>query len=176
MTRIALVALVVVFAAAACGQGTQQAGQEGPAGTEPAPQETVTVTETVTPDSPSSTEEAAPAAADVCAEQEGLAEQAFIFVTTPVPGEQVANPFTVRGCANTFEANVQWRLVDRDGAAVTEGHTTATCGTGCVGTFEFEVRYPEAEPRILTLEVYEASAEDGSVQLLNAIPVRTGDA
>lgn len=172
MTRTALAVLVLVLAAA-CGRGADDPDPQ--ADVVPAPQETVTVTETAAAPEPTEDDTAPPQQADVCAD-ETLDEVAFIFVTSPVPGEEVSNPFTVRGCSNTFEANLQWRLVDRDGAIITEGHETASCGSGCVGTFEFEVRYPEEEPRLVTLEVYETSAEDGSEEFVNSIPVRTNSA
>ena len=135
------------------------------------PQATVTVTETVTaPDGPDGPSESEPAADDRC-EAEGLENIGFIFVTSPAPGDEVTDPFEVTGCANTFEATVNWRLLADDGSLMTESFTTATCGTGCVGDFTFEVGFDVDEEMAATLEVYEVSAEDGSDRLVNSIPV-----
>ena len=50
----------------------------------------------------------------------------FILVESPVPGETVEDTFEVTGISNTFEANVQYRLVGGDGTVLDEGFTTAT--------------------------------------------------
>lgn len=181
---VGLVAVWLVMVA--CG-GVQS--QDDSAAGSPAPQPTVTVTVTETA-TPAATEtvtaeptqpggeqtadgQGSDGAEGVC-QQSGLAEQGFIFVTTPRPGEPVASPFTVEGCSNTFEANVQWRLVTRDGATISEGNTTATCGTGCVGDFSFEVAFPDGQSGIAFLEAFETSPQDGSEQLLNSIPLVLG--
>ena len=63
----------------------------------------------------------------------------FILVESPVPGETVEDTFAVTGISNTFEANVQYRLVGPDDAVLDEGFTTATAGTGTWGDFAFDV-------------------------------------
>lgn len=165
MHRQPLVALILATSwLAACGQPERGAGDA--TGTVPDATVTVTADETVTASAPV----AGPSAADdPCGED--LARFGFIFVTAPRPGERVRNPFSVVGCANTFEANVEWRLVAGDGATLAKGFTTATCGTGCVGDYRFEVRFPPAPRRIASLEVFETSEADGSVRSLNAIPL-----
>ena len=64
-----------------------------------------------------------------------------ILVASPVIGETVGNPVTVSGSANVFEANVTVQVVDAAGRVVGEKFTTATCGTGCRGTFTVKVPY-----------------------------------
>jgi len=64
-----------------------------------------------------------------------------IVVRSPQPGSRVANPVTVSGTANVFEANVTVEVVDSAGRTVGNAFTTATCGTGCRGTFSVTVPY-----------------------------------
>jgi len=64
-----------------------------------------------------------------------------ILVTNPAIGQAVSNPVTVSGSANVFEANVTVDIVDSSGRVVGNAFTTATCGTGCRGTFSVTVSY-----------------------------------
>lgn len=64
-----------------------------------------------------------------------------ILVVTPQIGSRVANPVLVEGTANVFEANVSVEVVDESGNVVGKTFTTATCGTGCRGTFSVRVPY-----------------------------------
>ena len=64
-----------------------------------------------------------------------------IVVEDPQIGERVDNPVVVEGNANVFEANVTIEIVDASGRIVGSTFTTATCGTGCRGTFSVEVHY-----------------------------------
>lgn len=96
-----------------------------------------------------------------------------IAVHSPVPGSEVERTFTVRGMARTFEANVQWRLRDSNGRAITTGFTTASVGTSALwGTFETTVTAPPGTRGNVLLEVFEISARDGSEIHKVAIPVR----
>lgn len=152
----------------------------------PAPTVTVTVTrepaaQPDTPDEPSpsptateTTPEDPATQTSVCEEvaEEGGESLAFVFVEEPVPGQQVHAGFQVSGCSNSFEATYQWELLDRDGTELASGFGTATCGSGCVGTFSFPIDYSVEEAGVGTLRVFTTSAEDGSVEDLNSIPVR----
>ena len=64
-----------------------------------------------------------------------------ILVTSPAIGQAVSNPVTVSGSANVFEANVTVDIVDSSGRVVGNAFTTATCGSGCRGTFSVTVSY-----------------------------------
>ena len=64
-----------------------------------------------------------------------------ILVTDPQIGERVDNPVVVQGSANVFEANVTVEIVDAGGKVLGHTFTTASCGTGCRGTFSVEVPY-----------------------------------
>lgn len=60
-----------------------------------------------------------------------------VVVTSPQHAAVVdGGEVTVTGNANVYEANVLLRLVDPGGKTVEKTFTTATCGTGCRGTWE----------------------------------------
>lgn len=94
-----------------------------------------------------------------------------IVVETPAPGQSVSSPITLSGTANVFEATVSYRVEDAGGATVTEGYTTATCGTGCRGTFVVTVQYDVDTTQPGTIVVFESSAQDGSEIHVVRIPV-----
>jgi hypothetical protein len=94
-----------------------------------------------------------------------------ILVESPAPGDTVSSPVTISGSANVFEANVSLAIEDAAGNEIASDFTTATCGTGCRGTFETSVPFEwEGEPSG-TVIVYEASAKDGSRINVVEIPV-----
>jgi spore germination protein GerM len=64
-----------------------------------------------------------------------------IEVTKPASGEQVTSPVTVSGTANVFEANVTVEILDAAGKVVGKTFTTASCGTGCRGTYSASVTF-----------------------------------
>ncbi len=94
-----------------------------------------------------------------------------ILVETPGIGERVSSPVTVSGTADVFEAVVSIRILDENGKVITATFTTATCGTGCRGTFEKAVGYSVDHAQPGTIEVFEASAKDGSPMFTVTIPV-----
>ena len=58
-----------------------------------------------------------------------------ILVTSPALNQAVASPVVIRGSSNVFEANVGIQILDENGDVLVETFTTATCGTGCRGTY-----------------------------------------
>ncbi|MEX0815925.1 MAG: Gmad2 immunoglobulin-like domain-containing protein [Gaiellales bacterium] len=64
-----------------------------------------------------------------------------ILVDSPTPWAEVSNPVTIAGSANVFEANVTVRILDERNREIAHTFTTATCGTGCRGTFSVAVPY-----------------------------------
>lgn len=74
----------------------------------------------------------------------------------------------VVGRANVFEAALSYRVT---GTGI-EGFTTATCGTGCWGDFEFTLD-AAVLPEGSFIEVFSASAEDGSPMFVVRVPVPT---
>lgn len=64
-----------------------------------------------------------------------------VVVTAPRHGAEVpAGRVTFKGTANTFEATVELRLINPDGDVVKETFTTATCGSGCRGSWQHAFR------------------------------------
>ena len=94
-----------------------------------------------------------------------------IWVNRPAWGGVLANPATIGGFANTFEATFQVRLLDGTGRTLAQGPVMATCGTGCWGTFEVSVPYTVARAGWGRLQVFEFSAADGSEVNLTEYPV-----
>ena len=92
-----------------------------------------------------------------------------IVVTSPYPGQEFGTAFTMTGIANVFEATVSYRVRDDSGKVIEKGFTTATCGTGCYGTFS-QVIDVDAEGPVV-LEVFESSAEDGRPLNMQRIPI-----
>jgi germination protein M len=81
-----------------------------------------------------------------------------ILVLGPAIGQTVGNPVVVHGSANVFEANVTVRVLDAGGNELASTFTTATCGTGCRGTFEAAVRYEVDEAQEGTIVVHDDDA------------------
>jgi germination protein M len=94
-----------------------------------------------------------------------------IVVDAPVAGARVASPITVAGTANVFEATVSVRILDESGRVVGKTFTTATCGTGCRGTYSVKVRYHVDRTQPGIVMVFEASAEDGRPIHVQRVPV-----
>jgi germination protein M len=94
-----------------------------------------------------------------------------ILIEAPTPGDTIGRRFTLSGTANTFEATVNYRLVDSRGDAILEEFTTATSGSGTRGTFEVTVGLMRGTDGPATLVAFERSAVDGSETKVVEIPV-----
>jgi germination protein M len=81
-----------------------------------------------------------------------------ILVTSPALNQRVASPVVVRGSANVFEANVTVRILDHEGNEIARTFTTATCGTGCRGTYRVTVPHEVAEEQEGTIVVHDDDA------------------
>jgi germination protein M len=81
-----------------------------------------------------------------------------ILVTSPASGETVDNPVTITGSANVFEANVTVEILDAAGNVVGNGFTTATCGTGCRGSFTIALSYDVAKTQKGEIVVHDDDA------------------
>jgi hypothetical protein len=111
--------------------------------------------------------------ADVCDDSDGaLTDKSFIIVSTPTSGTRVRSGFTAEGCSRTFESNVPWRLVDRDGNELAAGATTGG-GVDGPGPFSFPVSFTVATQQIGHLEVIEDDPSDGEgfPPVRNVIPL-----
>lgn len=94
-----------------------------------------------------------------------------IVVETPGPGDSVSSPLTISGTANVFEATVSYRIEDENGRSIAGGYATATCGTGCRGTYVVTVDYNVDRDQKGSVVVFESSAQDGSEINVVRIPV-----
>jgi hypothetical protein len=95
----------------------------------------------------------------------------FILVESPAIGERVSSPVHISGNSDVFEAVVSIEILDQQGRTVASTFTMATCGTGCRGTYETDVRYDVDTTQPGTIRVYEVSAMDGSPIHVVDIPV-----
>jgi sporulation and spore germination protein/immunoglobulin-like protein involved in spore germination len=93
-----------------------------------------------------------------------------ILVETPAVGDTPTSPFQLTGTANTFEANFQYEVLAADGTKLAGHFVTATCGTGCRGTFDETVTVDDPDTAT-SLVVWEPSAEDGSRTKVVKIPL-----
>lgn len=94
-----------------------------------------------------------------------------IFVDRPAWGASAGQPIRVTGLTRVFEATFTIQLFDARGLAVAEDHVTATCGTGCWGTFDVTIDYDVSEAQWGTLRAFESSAQDGSPVNVREYPV-----
>ena len=97
-----------------------------------------------------------------------------ILVESPVFGDVVTSPLQLQGTANTFEANFEYEVLAPDGTKLAGTFVTATCGTGCRGTFDEQVIFDAGDADAITLVVLERSAEDGSRTNEVRIPLDLG--
>jgi hypothetical protein len=96
-------------------------------------------------------------------EFDGPTESENIKVTSPIPGAEVGGQMTLRGEARVFENVVSYRVKDETGKVVTSGTVMANApDTGQFGPFEKEITFTKPVGTKLSLEVFQASARDGS--------------
>jgi hypothetical protein len=96
-----------------------------------------------------------------------------IRVTLPGVDSLVSSPMLVRGEARVFENNVSLRLTDADGGLLAETFATAEAeDIGLFGPFEISLSFSRPATSTGLLEVFEASARDGSEINKVTIPVR----
>jgi hypothetical protein len=81
-----------------------------------------------------------------------------IAVDKPVGGARVSSPVDVSGSANVFEANVTVKVLDESGNVVGHAFTTATCGTGCRGTYSVPVTFKVGREQSGTIVVSDDDA------------------
>jgi hypothetical protein len=95
-----------------------------------------------------------------------------ILLETPLPYSAAADHVLVlSGTSDTFEATVNYKVLDPQGNVLVDGVTMATCGTGCWGTFRQTVRLPVTAVGPYTVQVFDYSSKDGSVVDLQQIVV-----
>jgi hypothetical protein len=95
---------------------------------------------------------------------------ALIYLTEPIVADGDGT-MQIVGIANTFEATVNLIVRNGAGEVVHETFTSATCGTGCWGDFEFTIDEALVDADSV-IEVFEYSAEDGDPANVIRVPVR----
>jgi hypothetical protein len=81
-----------------------------------------------------------------------------IVVNGPEADEHVTSPVKVSGTANVFEANVTVEVLNAKGDVVGKTFTTASCGTGCRGTYSVDVSYKVSKEQPGTIVVHDDDA------------------
>ena len=81
-----------------------------------------------------------------------------ITVDKPAAGARVSSPVEVSGSANVFEANVTVKVLDENDNVVGHTFTTATCGTGCRGTYSVPVSFKVGREQSGTIVVSDDDA------------------
>lgn len=98
-----------------------------------------------------------------------------IVVESPAWFERVTSPIRISGTANVFEANVIVRLIGEHERELARTFTTATCGSGCRGTFELSLPVPRvggSGERPLTILLSDDDADgDGRPAYEVGVPV-----
>jgi germination protein M len=96
-----------------------------------------------------------------------------ILVERPRPGEEVGSSLDVTGRSNTFEATLNFEVVDDDGnVLVEEFFATATSGTGTPGDFDETIELPGDVSGPIVLLAFERSARDGERINVVEVPLR----
>lgn len=96
-----------------------------------------------------------------------------LVVTSPVPGSIVTSPLVVFGFGRTFEQSFSYRVRDAAGKVVLEDHAlTGAPSMGMYGPLRVEIILPAMAEKTFTLEAFEYSAKDGSVQDLVTVPLQ----
>lgn len=94
-----------------------------------------------------------------------------ITVSGPVIGTKVTSPVTVHGTADVFEAVVSVRVLDATGTEIARTLASASCGTGCRGSYSVSVPYTVTHAQPGTIEVFEVSAKSGLPVSIQSVPV-----
>ncbi len=95
-----------------------------------------------------------------------------ITVTRPLAGARVTSPVAIVGDASVFEAALQWRVVDAAGRVLGQGNATASQGAPGRGAFTVAAAFtPPASDTIGSIEVFDRSPRDGSVDEIVRVPV-----
>ena len=135
--------------------GTPEATETAEATATETATETVTETAEATP-----TFDPAPPADACAALAPEAADAAFVFVTNVTAGAYLESGDTVEGCSRTFESNVPWYLVDREGNRIAESFAMGG-GVDGAASFEFVVEYEVAEAQVGHLFVGGDDPSDG---------------
>jgi hypothetical protein len=94
-----------------------------------------------------------------------------IFVDRPAYRAAAGNPTRVTGLANVFEARFLVAVLDRHGRVLVQRAVSASCGTGCWGSFAATLSYRISVAQWGSIKVWDLSAKDGRPQDVRLYPV-----
>ncbi len=94
-----------------------------------------------------------------------------IFVDSPAWGAAVSSPLRVAGLANVFEAQFSVEISTASGTVIAGRSVTASCGTGCWGTYDVTLPYAVSQPQTGWVTVFDLSPRDGSRENVTSYPV-----
>lgn len=94
-----------------------------------------------------------------------------IFVDRPAWGAGAPDPVRVEGLANVFEAQFRVALLDAGRTVLVDRQVSATCGTGCWGTFDVLLPYVVSDSQWGTLRAWDISEADGQDIDIREYPV-----
>ncbi len=94
--------------------------------------------------------------------EEGPGVAPDIMPEAPAHGEAVESPIEVRGLSRTFEATVEWELLDAGGAVIAQGFETTGSGTATMLPMEIDIPYVTAGIQMGTLNLWWTSPADGA--------------
>lgn len=103
-----------------------------------------------------------------------------ITISEPAANAVIGSPVTVKGSTNfwPFEATLTGQIKDQAGNVLGIGPVMVSApDIGQGGPFEAQLSFtPPAQQQAGTLELFEASAKDGSIVVIQTIPVQFGGA
>ncbi|HEX6290825.1 MAG TPA: Gmad2 immunoglobulin-like domain-containing protein [Herpetosiphonaceae bacterium] len=182
--RYGLILCLIVLTS--CGSPTPPAGpavqppaptMEQPSGSPAAqPSPSAAPTPTLVAVQPTATEQPAPTSAPAAEPTTAAPAQRTITITEPKPGASVSNSITIKGQTNywPFEANLTAQLKDASGNVLaTIPVTVHAPDIGQGGPFEEQMTFRlPAQAQTATLEIFEASAKDGSMLASQSVQVQ----
>jgi hypothetical protein len=87
----------------------------------------------------------------------------LILLEHPLDGDRVAQPIHISGTSNTFEAVINYQLLDSTRKVLVEGNLMATSGTGTWGTFDADLApLPSGTIGPVIVRVFEYSSADST--------------
>lgn len=95
-----------------------------------------------------------------------------VLISSPASNEIIGLPLVIIGKARVFENTFNYRLLDQDGSVLVEGNAmTSAMDSGVMGDYTITTTYLSPKGTSGTVEVFDYSANDGSVIDLARVPV-----
>ena len=95
----------------------------------------------------------------------------WLELDSPPALEELAGSFMLTGTAVATEGAVSWELLEVQVRVLRSGVITASCGAPCRGTFNKRISLKGVAVGNYFLQIYEASAKDGTKLHIAGVPV-----